>query len=88
MSSAAAYRGIYPDKAIDGFDYKWHTARDEKRIASPNWFSYLVMDGEQCTGYYTYRAVPEGTYRDFRLCLLSLYLLPQYQRRDLGRRIR
>ncbi len=77
------YRGIYPDESIDGFDYAWHTNQDQKRIAREDIEVYLVMDGVDCVGYYTF-----GNIRgDGRFWLMSLYLLSTYQHLGLGKRI-
>lgn len=84
---AATYRGIFPDEAIDQFDFAWHIARDEARLAKPDFFYYLVMDGESCVGYLSFGVIPAGSYRDFRFRLQSLYLLPAYQGKGLGRRL-
>ena len=81
----ATYRGIYPDAQIDCFDYAAHRQRDERRIAEQTVF--LMLDGEACAGYFYYGAFPHGRYKDFTFCLNSLYILPPYQRRGLGRRV-
>ncbi len=86
-SLAAAYRGIYPDDMIDDFDYTWHTAREEKNLQNPNIHTYLVMDGEECSGYFTYILRETPLWRDFHVRLLSLYLLPPLQGKGHGRKI-
>lgn len=83
----ATYRGIFPDEAIDEFDFQWHTARDEKRLADPSFNYFLVMDGEACVGYFSFGSIQEGIYKDFRFHLQSLYLLKQYQGRGIGKRM-
>lgn len=83
----ATYRGIYPDEAIDQFDYEWHTDREERLMLRPDFHSNLVLEGEACVGYYSWQEIPEGIYRDFRCRICSVYLLPQYQSRGIGRRI-
>ena len=55
--------------------------------ASTDYMAYLVMDGGQCAGYFSYGAASHGGYKDFSFCLNSLYLLPPYQHMGLGRRI-
>ncbi len=79
----ATYRGIYPDEMIDQFSLDWHAARDEKRIADKDVQSYLVLDGDSCVGYYVFGDVTHSG----EFWLMSLYLLPQYQGRGLGKRI-
>lgn len=75
----ATYRGIFPDEAIDNFDFRWHTARDEMRLKKSDFFYHLVMDGPSCVGYLSYGVFAEEGFR-----LQSLYLLPDYQGRGLG----
>ena len=80
------YRGIYPDAMIDEYDLEAHTARDAARIADPANAVFLAMDGPECVGYFTYGPYTYGRYKDFALCLNSLYFLPGYRRMGLGRR--
>ncbi len=84
---AATYRGVLPDEMIDNFDYAWHTAREEKNLQNPMLYTYLVMDGETCTGYFTYMYASAPLWRDYHFRLLSLYLLPGLQKRGQGRMI-
>ena len=84
---ASTYRDIYPDEMIDNYDLAAFTARDRARLQRPNLTHYLVMDGEQCVGYFSYGAPVYGAWRDFTLCLNSLYLLPEYRGRGLGTRV-
>lgn len=81
----ATYRGIYEDELIDRFDYEGQRRKDAKRIAEQTVF--LMMDGECCAGYFYYGVFPNGLYKDFTLCLNSLYILPPYQGRGLGKRV-
>ena len=83
----ATYRGIFPDEANDQFDYPWHIARDEQRLERPDFFYHLVLDGGECVGYLSYGVMSEGSFRDFRFRLQSLYLLPEYQGRGLGKHL-
>jgi GNAT superfamily N-acetyltransferase len=80
------YRGIYPDAMIDEYDLEAHTALDAARIANPANAVFLAMDGAECVGYFTYGPYTYGRYKDFALCLNSLYFLPGYRRMGLGRR--
>ncbi len=77
---AATYRGIYPDDMIDNFDYEWHTAREQKNLQNPMIHTYLVIDGAECVGYFTYFIrKDQPLWRDYQVRLFSLYLLPAYQ---------
>lgn len=83
---ATTYRGIYPDEKIDHFDHNWHIARDRRRMEDPKQEYYLVMDGDACVGYFYY-GTPHVDYKDFIFCLNSLYFLPEYRGKGLGRRV-
>ena len=82
----ATYRGIYPDEMINQYDLELFTARDRKRISNPENKVWLVMDDENCVGYLGVGPCGIGRYKDFEVCLNSLYLLPQYQKLGLGRK--
>ena len=84
---ATTYRGIYSDEKIDNYDLAWHTARDRKRMEDPEQVFYLVMDGDDCVGYFHYGPPHCEPYRDFQLCLNSLYFLKEYRGMGLGRRV-
>ena len=75
------YRGIYPDEVIDNFDYDWHLKAEQNRLINPGFHCFMVMDQENCVGYFSYGA----TQRGFRLH--SLYLLPAYRKLGLGKQI-
>ena len=81
------YRGIYPDKEIDEFDYNWHLKAEQTRLSNPKFHCHMVMDDGVCVGYFSYGKVTPGTWKDFSFRLHSLYLLPEYQGRGMGRRI-
>ena len=83
----ATYRGIYPDEAIDEFDYEWHLKMERKRLEKPNFHCFLILDGADCIGYFSYGTVRQGTWKDFRFRLHSFYILPAYQKTGLGRKI-
>ena len=77
---AATYRGIYPDEMIDQYDLERYTAKDRERLQDPKRETYLLLDGEACVGYFSYGANARG-----KFCLYSIYLLPEYQRKGIGR---
>lgn len=75
---AATYRGVYPDEMIDRFDYNWHAQRDLARITSKNYDVYLIRENATAIGYMTIQHSRPPL-------LYSLYLLPKYQHRGIGR---
>lgn len=78
----ATYRGIYPDAWIDAYDFEAKAQKDRASLSNPDLTCWLVMDGQTCVGYFSY-----GPDKDNALYLKSLYLLPGYQGKGLGRRI-
>ena len=74
------YRGIYPDAAIDDFDYAWHRQRDLQRIADPSFTVCLIRSGAEKIGYLIFQEADSG------LVLHSLYVLREYQHRGIGKK--
>ena len=83
----ATYRGIYPDKMIDEFDYDWHLEAEQKRMRNPEFRCYLVLDGKTAVGYFSYGRIASDYWKDFQFRLHSLYLLPEYQSNGIGKAI-
>ena len=79
------YRGIYPDTMIDAYDFEHHLQRDRDLIASPQHLYYLYMDGASCIGYFSFGPYNYGSYKDFSLCLNSLYICEGYKGKGLGK---
>ncbi len=73
---AATYRGVYPDDMIDAYDHAWHAARDLARIRDGNHRVRLIVQDGQPVGYITLLHEPP--------LLMSLYILPEYQRQGIG----
>ena len=80
------YRGIYPDHKLDFYDYEFHLNRDTSLLQCPSQHYYLFMDQDRCVGYFSYGPYNYGQYKDFDLCLNSLYILEGYKGRGLGKR--
>ena len=74
------YRGIYPDEVIDDYDYALHESRDLARLRDPTCEVFRIIDGEESVGYFC-------LHFGETLYIQSLYLLPEYRRQGLGRRI-
>ena len=77
---ATTYRGIYPDALIDDYDREAHRRKDLIRIRDRANRVFLIRDGEQPIGYFSYR-VGET------LHITSLYLLAAYQRHGIGAKV-
>lgn len=45
---------------------------------------YLIVDGDKKIGYLIFSYEDHPVYKDFNLCLNSLYLLPEYEGRGIG----
>ena len=73
------YRGIYPDTAIDNFDYDWHQQRDLKKISDPSFTVYLIKHGDEDIGYFVFQHAGSGVW------LHSLYVLQEYQHKGIGK---
>ena len=79
------YRGIYPDHKIDQYDFTFHMERDTRLLSDPLQHYFLFMDADRCIGYFSFGPYNYGTYKDFKLCLNSLYVLDGYKGRGLGK---
>ena len=79
------YRGIYPDEKLDHYDHEHHLQRDTQLLSDPLQHYYLFFDGDRCVGYFSFGPYNYGTYKDFTLCLNSLYVLDGCKGRGLGR---
>lgn len=80
------YRGIYPDEMLDGYDVESYAQRDAVRIADPAHHYYLFLEGDTCIGYFSFGPCNFGAYKDFDLCLNSLYIRQGYKGHGLGKR--
>ena len=83
----SAYRGIYPDERLDNFDYDAHAERFLKNMAEACKDVYILEDEVQAVGFLVISAPEQPLYKDFPVCLNALYLLPEYHRQGIGRRM-
>ena len=74
------YRGIYPDDMLDGFDWDWHREKELARVNDPVYSVYLIREGPQDIGYLTIHQADGVT-------LQSLYIVSEYQRNGIGRKV-
>ncbi|MDO4567577.1 MAG: GNAT family N-acetyltransferase [Clostridia bacterium] len=81
---ATTYRGIYPDEYIDGYDFLEHMRRDARRLASGESRVYFIRAACADAGYFGF-GKPDRPFADYAFCLNSLYLLPEYRGRGIGR---
>lgn len=72
------YRGIYPDEAIDNYDFAEKRRRDAERFKSPDFTGHIIEIGGKPIGYLFVR--------ERRLPYIeALYLLKEYRGRGIGR---
>ena len=77
---AKTYRGIYPDKLIDEFDFGFHDSKNLFMINSEEYSVYFITaDGKKAGYLILQHKIP--------LYIQSLYLLPDFQRKGIGRKI-
>ena len=80
------YRGIYSDDKIDNFDFERHKEKFLKIINDQNAKLYVVCDNNKIIGYMEY-GVPYRPFKDYKQEIGLLYLLKEYQRKGLGRKL-
>jgi GNAT superfamily N-acetyltransferase len=76
---ATTYRGIYPDKLIDEFDYEFHNIKNLFMINSEEFSVYFIFAENEIAGYLILQHKKP-------LYVQSLYLLPEFQRKGIGRK--
>lgn len=81
---SSTYGGIYNDDIIENFDFEWHIENDNAKIKNSNFNVYLIIDNNTKIGYMMFSKEQPSVYKDFSICLNSLYILPEYQRRGIG----
>lgn len=79
----SAYRGIYPDEMLDCFDFAGHEKRFRKQIQDAQTAVYVIQSGGRAVGYVTLSH--RDGYKNFKVCMDSLYLVPEAQGRGIGR---
>ena len=83
MSWKSAYRGIYPDEMLDHFDFAAHEEKFLKQIRDPQTEVYVIQNAGRKVGYVTLSR--RNGYKDFKVCMDSLYLIPEAQGNGIGR---
>ncbi len=74
-----AYRGIYPDEAIEHFDFSTHQKRDLAKIRDKSYSVFLICAGGAPIGYFLFQRQAAA------LRLHSLYVLREYQHQGIGK---
>ena len=73
------YRGIYPDKIIDEFDFEFHDSRNLAWINSKDFLVYFITANGEKAGYLILR-------HKNPLYVQSLYLLSEFRRKGIGKK--
>ncbi|MBQ6878526.1 MAG: GNAT family N-acetyltransferase [Oscillospiraceae bacterium] len=73
------YRGIYPDDIIDEFDYEFHDSKNLSMINSEEFSVYFVAANGETAGYLILQ-------HKNPLYIQSLYFLPEFRGKGLGRK--
>lgn len=81
---ASTYDGIYSEEVLENYNVHSHIKKDEAKILNPKFKVYLIKEEQKKIGYLIFSYEDPSVYKDFNLCLNSLYLLPEYQGRGIG----
>ena len=73
------YRGIYPDKLIDEFDFDFHDSKNLFMINSEEYSVYFITADGKKAGYLILR-------HKNPLYVQSLYLLSEFRRKGIGKK--
>ncbi len=73
------YRGIYPDRIIDEFDYEFHNGKNLFMINSEEFSVYFIHAEDEIAGYLILQ-------HKNPLYVQSLYLLPKFRGKGIGRK--
>ena len=74
---ATTYRGIYPDKLIDEFDFAFHDSRNLQWINSEEYSVFFITANSEKAGYLILQKTDP-------LYVQSLYLLESFRRKGIG----
>lgn len=77
---ATTYRGIYPDKKIDKFDYAFHNEKDFMRITSDEYEVFFITEESEKIGYLILQKTNPLLY------VQSLYLIEKFRGMGYGRK--
>ena len=74
------YRGIYPDILLDEFDYEFHDRKNLAMIGSEEFSVYFIHAENDIAGYLIFQ-------HKNPLYIQSLYLLSEFRRKGIGRKV-
>lgn len=74
------YRGIYPDKMLDEFDYEFHDNKNLSMINSQEFSVYFISEKDEKIGYLIIQ-------HKNPLYIQSLYLLEKSRGKGIGRKV-
>lgn len=80
------YRGIYSDDKIDDFDYEKSINSFKKIINNPEINLYVVEDKEKVIGYMDF-GLPFRPFKKYKQEMGLLYVLKEYQRKGIGKKL-
>jgi GNAT superfamily N-acetyltransferase len=82
-----AYRGIFPDDVLDAADPAAATDKWRQRLAAPGAVAFVAMTRDGIAAIAAGGPPGKEPRLDFGPELYSLYLLPEWRRRGIGRRL-
>ena len=80
------YRGIYSDERINNFDFERNRLVFESMVENPEVNLFVAADGEKIVGYSSC-GKPHRPFGEYTQEIGLLYVLKEYQRRGVGRRL-
>ncbi|MBO5179358.1 MAG: GNAT family N-acetyltransferase [Clostridia bacterium] len=80
------FRGIYPDKFIDNYDYDANVKKFESFVLSTEINLYVVTDSNEIIGYFEY-GKPYRPFGDYTQEIGLFYLKKEYRKLGIGRQM-
>lgn len=80
------YRGIYPDEKLDNYDYEKNEETFRKIINNNDIELYVIESNGNIIGYMDY-GKPSTPFRDYKQEIGLLYLLKDYQKKGIGKKL-
>ena len=80
------YRNIYSDEIIDNYDIDKNKNKFLSIVSNPNIDLYVVEDNNKLVGYMDC-GIPYRPYKNYKQEIGLLYLLKEYQRKGIGKKL-